>query len=86
MRSDKYKVIIDIGLALVSQSLGAENVTIFTLPANVRPSFPAYFNLAASDGSATVNCTVKSDGTVVVSKMSSAAKYLSGQVIYFIGK
>ncbi|MDR7814543.1 BppU family phage baseplate upper protein [Lacrimispora sp.] len=85
-RSDKYKVIIDIGLALISQSLSADNITIFTLPANIRPNLPVYFTLTATDSSISVNCSIKSDGSIVVSKTPSTAKYLSGQAIFFIGK
>jgi hypothetical protein len=85
-RSDKYKVIIDIGLALISQGLSTDNVTIFTLPANIRPNIPAYFTLTATDASTSVNCSVKSTGEIIISKTPATAKYLSGQVIYFIAK
>lgn len=73
---------LEIGLILLSQHLGEENITLFTLPETVRPSFVSYFNLSSTDGTYIAKCHIDTAGNITVSKMPPLAKYVGGQAYF----
>lgn len=79
----KKTVRLEFGVVLLAQHLGEENITIFTLPETIRPSFLSYFNLASTDGTYIAKCHVDLAGNIIISKMPSTAKYIGGQAYYW---